>query len=85
MRSFRYVIQNEAGIHARPAGMLVKQAKQFDAACTLEANGQAADMKKLVALLKLGIEHGVAVTVKAEGPDEEPAAAALQKLMEENM
>ncbi|MCI2047341.1 MAG: HPr family phosphocarrier protein [Faecalibacterium sp.] len=85
MKSFQYVIQNEAGIHARPAGLLVKQAKQFDAACTLEVNGQSADIKKMIALLKLGVEHGMSVTVKAEGPDEELAVAALQKLMEENL
>jgi phosphocarrier protein HPr len=85
MKAFQYLVQNEVGIHARPAGMLVKQAKQFQSVCRIEAGGQSADMKKLVALLKLGIEHGTQVTVTAEGPDEAQAAAALQKLMEENL
>ncbi len=49
MKVFQYVITDEVGIHARPAGLLVKAAKQAASQVKIEANGKSADAKKLMA------------------------------------
>ena len=48
MKSFSYVIKDEIGIHARPAGLLVKEAKNFESTITLECKGKKADRKSVV-------------------------------------
>ena len=40
MKSFNYVITDEVGIHARPAGLLVKEAKKFESECTITKDGK---------------------------------------------
>lgn len=85
MKEFSYVITDEIGIHARPAGMLVKEAKAFSSKITLEANGKKADATKLMAVMSLGVKTGVAVVIKAEGDDEEAAIAQIEKFMKANL
>ena len=85
MKEFTYVITDEIGIHARPAGMLVKEAKAFASKITLEANGKTADATKLMAVMSLGVKKGETVTVTVEGDDEETAAANLEKFFRENL
>ena len=51
MKQFTYVIQDPLGIHARPAGLLVKLAKQYTSAITIEKNGKTCDMRKLMAVM----------------------------------
>ena len=77
MKTFAYTIQDELGIHIRPAGELVKESAKFQSASTLTANGRSADMKRLFAVMSLAVKHGESVTVTVEGPDEEAAADAL--------
>lgn len=85
MREFQYVIKDEVGIHARPAGVLTKKAKEFQSKITIEAGGKSADASKLMAVMGLGIKCGAAVTVRAEGPDEETAIAEMQQFFEANL
>lgn len=85
MKSLTYVIQDEIGIHARPAGLLVKAAKSFGSVCILHTGEKSADMRHLIALIGLGIGHGTKISITAEGPDEDAAIAAFQKLLEENL
>lgn len=85
MKEFRYVITDEIGIHARPAGLLVKEAKVFTSNVVLSVDGKKADMKKLMALMALGVGHGAEVTVIAEGEDEDAAAAKLEGFFKENL
>ena len=49
MQTFKYVIKDELGIHARPAGLLVKEAKNFNSTITLESNGKKGAAKGLMA------------------------------------
>ena len=63
MKQFTYTITDPVGIHARPAGLLVKAAKSFSSAITLEAGGRSAGATKLMALMSMGIKQGDAVTV----------------------
>ncbi len=79
MKSFEHIITNPIGIHARPAGNLVKFAKTFDSEITVEKNGKEADAKKLFSLLSLGAMCQDKVTVKVEGPDEDAACEALKE------
>ena len=85
MKEFTYVITDEIGIHARPAGMLVKEAKAFTSKITLEANGKSADATKLMAVMSLGVKNGAEVVIKAEGEDEEAAIAKMEEFMKENL
>ena len=85
MKQFQYTIKDELGVHARPAGLLVKLAKQYTSAITIEKNGKTCDMRKLMALMGMGVKQGETVTVKVEGEDEEAAAAAIQQFLTENV
>ena len=85
MKEFKYVISDEIGIHARPAGMLAKEAKGFSSKITLEAHGKSAEVPKLMAVMSLGVKNGAEVTVKAEGDDEDAAIAKMKEFMEANL
>lgn len=85
MKEFKYVITDEIGIHARPAGMLAKEAKAFSSKITLEANGKSAEVTKLMAVMSLGVKSGAEVTIKAEGDDEDAAIAKMKEFMEANL
>ena len=73
MKEFTYVIKEELGLHARPAGLLVKEAKKFQSATTLAAKGKTAAAGKLIAIMSM------------EGPDEDAAFEALEKFFQENL
>ena len=85
MKEFTYVITDEIGIHARPAGMLVKEAKAFTSKITIEATGKSADATKLMAVMSLGVKNGAEVVIKAEGEDEDAAIAKMEEFMKENL
>ncbi len=85
MQSFKYVVKDELGIHARPAGMLVKEAKQFASVITLECGEKKTVAKGVMGVMGMAVKQGNEVTVIAEGEDEEAAIAALQKFFEENL
>ncbi len=85
MRTFTYEIKDEIGIHARPAGLLVKAAKSMTSKAAMEFGGKSAEMTKLFAIMGLGVKHGDTITVRVEGPGEEADAAALERLFSENL
>ena len=85
MKSFNYVITDEVGIHARPAGVLVKEAKKYASKITISKEGKSADATKLMALMSMGVKHGEEVTVSVEGDDEETAAVEIEKFFKENL
>ena len=85
MKQFQYTIKDDLGVHARPAGLLVKVVKGFSSTATLEKNGKTCDLRKLMALMGMGVKQGETVTVKVEGEDEEAAAAAIQQFLTENV
>lgn len=85
MKQFNYVITDEIGIHARPAGLLVKEAKTFSSKITIEANGKKAEATKLMAVMLLGVKKGAEVVVTAEGDDEDIAIVKMEAFMKENL
>ena len=54
MKSFEYTIKDELGIHARPAGMLVKEAKKFASECTITKDGKTKKLTQLMMLMSVG-------------------------------
>ena len=85
MKQFSYIIKDENGLHARPAGMLTKEAKKYQSAVTISCNGKSASAAKLMAIMGMGVKHGDNVEITIEGADEDTAAAELQKFFRENL
>lgn len=85
MKTFDYTITDPVGIHARPAGVLVKEVKAYDAVIKITKDGKSAEAKKLMALMGLGVKQGDTVTVSVEGGDEEAIAAKLEEFFKNNL
>ncbi len=85
MKQFTYVITDEIGIHARPAGLLVKEAKKYQSTITITCNGKSAAASKLMAVMGMGVKHADTVEVSVEGPDEDTAFEEMQKFFHENL
>ena len=85
MKEFNYTITNKEGIHMRPAGELVKAAKQFESSILIKKDGKTADCKKVFTIMSLAVKCGQEVTVNVEGTDEEQAAAKIEEFMKANM
>ncbi len=85
MRTFNYEIKDEIGIHARPAGLLAKEAKKFNSKVILNVNGKSAEATKLMAIMSLGVKHGQTVEITVEGEDEEPAYEDIKAFFEQNL
>ena len=85
MKQFDYTIRDPLGIHARPAGMLTKEAKQYASVCTITKDEKTSKLTQLMYLMSLGIKQDDTVTVTAEGADEDAAIAGLKAFFEANL
>ena len=85
MKSFSYTVKDELGIHARPAGMLVKEVKNFQSKVTLEKDGKSVDASRLMAVMGMGVKKNQTVTVTVEGDDEGAACDAKKAFFETNL
>ncbi len=85
MKEIKYVITDPLGMHARPAGMLVKAVAPYASKITVTAPTGTADAKRLMALMRLAAKQGMELTVTIEGTDEEKAAVELQAFFEANL
>lgn len=85
MKKFSYVIKDEIGIHARPAGMLVKEAKKYASKIVLGKNGKQADASKLMAVMGLGVKCGETVEIEITGADEDAACEGIRTFFENNL
>ena len=85
MKSFEYTIKDELGIHARPAGLLAKRAKEFESEITLTKGDRSALCSRLLSLMSLGIKQGDKVSITVVGVDEEAAAEAMKEFFENNL
>lgn len=86
MKLFAYTITDALGIHARPAGLLAKEAKAFpDTVITIAKGSAAAKATQLMKLMSLGVKQGDVVTVTAEGASEEAAIAAMETFFRANL
>ena len=85
MKSFSYTVKDELGIHARPAGMLVKEVKNFQSKVTLEKDGKSVDASRLMVVMGMGVKKDQTVTVTVEGDDEDAACDAIKAFFETNL
>lgn len=80
MKSFDYTITDPVGIHARPAGILVKEIKNYTGATVTVTKGEkTVNALKLMALMGMGIKQGDTVTVSVEGENEDEVAAKIEE------
>ena len=85
MKEFKHVIADPMGLHARPAGMLVKAVASYASKITVTAPTGTADAKRLIALMRLAAKQGMELTITVDGADEETASAELQAFMAANL
>lgn len=85
MKSFEYVVADALGIHARPAGALVKEIKKYESRVFIRKGEKEVDASKLMALMSLGVKCGDKIQVKVEGPDEEAAAQQCEAFIKSNL
>ena len=85
MREFRYVIKYEQGIHARPAGLFVKEAASCESKITISKDGKEVDAKRILGVMGLGVKKDQEIVLKAEGSDEDQAIEKLSKFLQENL
>jgi phosphocarrier protein len=81
MKEFSYIITDPVGIHARPAGLFVKELAKFSSAVTIGRGDDSCDGKKLLALMKLRVKQGETIVVKADGTDEAGAIEAAKAFL----
>ena len=86
MKSFEYTITDPVGIHARPAGLLVKEIKSHAGSAVNIIKGEkSVNALKLMALMQMGSKQGDTVKVTVEGGDEEAVAAAIEAFFKANL
>ncbi len=85
MASFTHVIKDEQGIHARPAGLLVKGLQGFSSQIFIQKGEKKADGKKLFAVMALAAKKGDEIVFSAEGDDAEQACAMAKDFLEQNL
>jgi phosphocarrier protein len=75
-------IKNRAGIHARPAALIVQTSSRFASKIWLEKNGDQINAKSIMGIITLGASFGTPIRILADGTDEEDAASAIEHLFE---
>ena len=76
------LVQNKAGLHARPATFFIQKANEYKSSIWVEKDERKVNAKSLLGVLSLGIVKGTAVTIIADGADEEEAIATLSELID---
>ena len=79
------MIENKTGIHARPAGLLVQEAKKYSSTVMFVKGEKSAKATSLMKLMGMGIVKGDEITVTVEGEDEDAAAAAIEAFLKANL
>ena len=85
MKEFAYVITDEQGIHARPAGLFVKEAASCECNVTISKDGKEVDAKRILGVMGLGAKQGQEIVLKCDGVDEDAAMEKLSKFLQDNV
>ena len=75
-------VQNQVGLHSRPATFFIQKANEFKSSIWVEKEERRVNAKSLLGVLSLGIVKGTAITIIADGADEEEAIATLSELID---
>ena len=78
------VINNQVGLHARPATFFIQKANEFKSSIWVEKEERRVNAKSLLGVLSLGVTKGTKITLIADGADEKAAVAALAALVNDN-
>lgn len=84
MISKEIVVQNQVGLHARPATFFIQKANEFTSSIWIAKDERKVNAKSLLGVLSLGITRGTSVSIMADGADEEAAIEALTSLVASN-
>jgi phosphotransferase system HPr (HPr) family protein len=84
MLEISFVINNKVGLHARPAGVFVREASKFKSSITVFHDDTQANAKSILSVLTLGANQGAVIRICAEGEDAEAALQALKALNDSN-
>ena len=85
MKELSYVITDREGIHARPAGVLVKEAGKFQSTLTIRKGDKSGDLKRIFAVMGLAAKQGEEIVVTAQGEDEAEAIQAIEECLKANL
>ena len=87
MKEITFTVKDALGLHARPAGLLVKLVQSMDSDCTitLERTGKSASLKRVLAVMGLGVKGGDTVTVLLQGGDEDGNAEQIREWLESHL
>lgn len=77
-------IENEVGLHARPATFFIQKANEFKSGIWVEKDDRRVNAKSLLGVLSLGVTKGMSITLMADGADEQEAVEALCDLVSGN-
>ena len=77
----KVMVQNQVGLHARPATFFIQKANEFKSSIWVEVEDRKINAKSLLGVLSMGITKGTRVSIIAEGPDEEEAVKALTDML----
>ncbi len=85
MKEFSYTITDEQGIHARPAGLFVKEAASCECDVKIAKGDKEADAKRILGVMGLGAKCGEEIVIKCDGVDEDASIEKLSKFLQENL
>ena len=85
MTEFTYIIKDSHGIHARPAGQLVKTANEFKSEISITKDKSCADAKKIFSVMSLGIKYNDQIKFTIVGTDETDAETKLKEFLTKNL
>ncbi|SHO47312.1 HPr family phosphocarrier protein [Anaerocolumna xylanovorans] len=85
MKEIKYVIKDEVGIHARPAGLFVKAAGKFNCMIKMKKDTADVDAKSILGIMSLGVKKGDEITITFDGSDEAEASDTITAFLVENL
>ena len=85
MQQLTFVIEDKNGMHARPAGAFVNEAKKYKSEITVYKDGKEANGKRLLSLMGLGAICGSILIIKIEGEDEKEAIRGIEEMLKINL
>lgn len=85
MKSFEYIVKDALGMHARPAGLLAREAKNFKSTVMIDNGRKKVNAGQLIGLMSMGIKQGEKLTVTIDGEDEERCLEAIKFFFEKNL
>jgi phosphocarrier protein len=85
MVEIEHIITDKLGVHARPAGRLVRKAHEYESAIMVGTAEKMADAKNVVGVMTLNCKFGETLIMTFEGPDETEAAEGMAAFLKENL